>query len=243
MCKSHGVSQGGGHGLSRRGLMMAGAAGAAAFLSGGIPFPAFAQAPPNAISPDDALKRLMDGNGRYVANNPSQKDFSAGRAARAQAQYPFAAILSCADSRVAPELAFDEGPGELFVVRLAGNFVNDDGLASLEYGAKFLGTPVIMVLGHSNCGAVDATIKVLKDNAKLPGHLPELVNSIKPAVEKAKASNPSNLLDAAITANVALNVNRLKTAKPILSKMVADGKVKVVGAVYDLASGKVNLVG
>lgn len=239
MCKTHGAP----HGLSRRGLMMAGAAGAAAFLSGGVPFPAFAQAPPNAISPDDALKRLMDGNGRYVANSPNQKDFSAGRAARTQAQYPFAAILSCADSRVAPELAFDEGPGELFVVRLAGNFVNDDGLASLEYGAKFLGTPLIMVLGHSNCGAVDAAIKVLKDNAKLPGHLPELVNSIKPAVEKAKASNPSNLLDASITANVALNVNRLKSAKPILSRMIADGKVKVVGAVYDLASGKVNLIG
>lgn len=230
------------HGLSRRGLMMAGAAGAAAFLTGGVPFPAFAQAPPNAISPDEALKRLMDGNGRYAANNPSQKDFSAGRAARAQAQYPFAAILSCADSRVAPELAFDEGPGELFVVRLAGNFVNDDGLASLEYGAKFLGTPLIMVLGHSNCGAVDAAIKVLKDNAKLPGHLPELIGAIKPAVEKAKASKPANLLDASIAANVSLNVNRLKTAKPILSKMISDGKVKVVGAVYDLASGKVNMV-
>lgn len=230
------------HGLSRRGLMMAGAAGAAAFLTGGVPFPAFAQAPPNAISPDEALKRLMDGNGRYAANNPSQKDFSAGRAARAQAQYPFAAILSCADSRVAPELAFDEGPGELFVVRLAGNFVNDDGLASLEYGAKFLGTPLIMVLGHSNCGAVDAAIKVLKDNAKLPGHLPELISAIKPAVEKAKASKPANLLDASIAANVSLNVNRLKTAKPILSKMISDGKVKVVGAVYDLASGKVNMV-
>ncbi|OYW52922.1 MAG: carbonic anhydrase [Rhizobiales bacterium 35-68-8] len=231
------------HGLSRRGLMMAGAAGAAAFLTGGVPFPAFAQAPaPNAISPDAALKRLMDGNARYAANTPDQKDFTAGRAARAQAQYPFAAILSCADSRVAPELAFDEGPGELFVVRLAGNFVNDDGLASLEYGAKFLGTPLIMVLGHSNCGAVDAAIKVLKDNAKLPGHLPELISAIKPAVEKAKASKPANLLDASIAANVSLNVQRLKTARPILSKMVTDGKVKVVGAVYDLPTGKINLL-
>ncbi|MEW6256338.1 MAG: carbonic anhydrase [Pseudomonadota bacterium] len=238
MCESHGF------GLSRRGFIVAGAAAA---LSGGVALPAFAQgantAPPNAISPDAALKRLMDGNARYAANTPDQKDFTAGRAARASAQYPFAAILSCADSRVAPELAFDEGPGELFVVRLAGNFVNDDGLASLEYGAKFLGTPLIMVLGHTNCGAVDAAIKVLKDNAKLPGHLPELVNSIKPAVEKAKAEKPANLLDASIAANVALNVNRLKTAKPILSKMIADGKVKVVGAVYDLATGKVNLIG
>lgn len=234
MCENHGF------GLSRRGFIVAGAAAA---LSGGVALPAVAQTAPNAIAPEAALKRLMDGNGRYVANAPSERDFSAGRAARAVAQYPFAAILSCADSRVAPELAFDEGPGELFVVRLAGNFVNDDGLASLEYGAKFLGTPLIMVLGHTNCGAVDATIKVLKDNAKLPGHLPDLVNSIKPAVEKAKAQKPANLLDAAITANVALNVERLKTARPILSKMVADGKVKVVGAVYDLATGKVNLIG
>ncbi|MFG1461352.1 carbonic anhydrase [Xanthobacter sp. DSM 24535] len=233
------------HGMSRRGLMIAGAAGAAAVLTGAVPFSAHAQnaAPPNAITPDAALKRLMDGNARYAANTPNQKDFTAGRAARATAQYPFAAILSCADSRVAPELAFDEGPGELFVVRVAGNFVNDDGLASLEYGAKFLGTPLIMVLGHTNCGAVDATIKVLSDNVQLPGHLPELVNAIKPAVEKAKAEKPANLLDAAITANVAFNVERLKNARPILSEMVAAGKVKVVGAVYDLATGKVAMIG
>lgn len=227
--------------FSRRGFL---AAGAATALSTGFAWPAAAQTPPpNAIAPDAALKRLLDGNARYTANAPEQKDYSAGRAARASAQYPFAAILSCADSRVAPELAFDQGPGELFVVRLAGNFVNDDGLASLEYGAKFLGTPLIMVLGHSNCGAVDAAIKVLKDNVKLPGHLPELVRSIKPAVETAKAQKPANLLDAAIAANVALNVTRLKTAKPILSGLVADKKVQVVGAVYDLATGKVSLLG
>lgn len=233
MCDAHGF------GLSRRGFMVAGAAAA---LSGGVALPAIAQTAPNAITPDAALKRLMDGNARYVANTPNQKDFSAGRAARTVAQYPFAAILSCADSRVAPELAFDEGPGELFVVRVAGNFVNDDGLASLEYGAKFLGTPLIMVLGHTNCGAVDATIKVLADNVQLPGHLPDLVNSIKPAVEKAKAEKPANLLEAATAANVMLNVQRLKTARPILSKMEEEGKVKVVGAVYDLPTGKVNLL-
>ncbi|GGF52666.1 carbonic anhydrase [Azorhizobium oxalatiphilum] len=236
---SHSSDSRPGFGLSRRGFLAAGAFSAL----GGLALPALAQTPPpNAISPDAALKRLMDGNGRYAASAPEQKDFTAGRAARASAQYPFAAILSCADSRVAPELAFDQGPGELFVVRLAGNFVNDDGLASLEYGAKFLGTPLIMVLGHSNCGAVDAAIKVLKDKVKLPGHLPELVRSIKPAVETAKAQKPANLLDASIAANVALNVNRLKTAKPILSGLVAEKKVQVVGAVYDLATGKVSLL-
>lgn len=236
MCDHHDFS------LSRRGLLVAGAAAA---VSGGFSFSASAQAPatpPNAISPDAALKRLMDGNARYVANTPTQRDFSAGRAARATAQFPFASILGCADSRVAPELAFDEGAGELFVVRVAGNFVNEDGLASLEFGAKVLGAPLIMVLGHSSCGAVDATINVLRDNVQLPGHLPELVNSLKPGVEKAKAEKPANLLDAAIAANVSYNVERLKTAKPILAEMVSQGKVKVVGAVYDLATGKVSLI-
>lgn len=150
--------------------------------------------------------------------------------------------MSCADFRVAPELAFDQGPGELFVVRVAGNFVNTDGLASLEYGVKFLGIPLIMVLGHTNCGAVDATIKVLKDNAELPGHLPELVNSIKPAVEVAKKAGSDDLLDRAITENVRHNVAELNKAEPIVSRLVGDGRVKVVGGVNDLATGKVALV-
>ncbi|HEY6992314.1 MAG TPA: carbonic anhydrase [Xanthobacteraceae bacterium] len=236
MCDDHRL------GVSRRGLLSLGAA--AAWASA---LPAFAlEAPPatapNAISPDEALKRLTDGNARYAANAPATKDFSAGRAARVAKQYPFAAILSCADSRVAPELAFDQGPGELFVVRVAGNFVDDDGLASLEYGVKFLGVPLIMVLGHSNCGAVDATIKVMTEHAKLPGHLPGLVRAIKPAVEAAQKAKAANLLDEAITENVRYNVGRLNKAKPIVSAFVAEGKVKVVGARYDLATGKVSLV-
>ena len=198
--------------------------------------------PQNAISPDDALKRIMEGNARYAANTAANKDFSAGRAARVTGQHPVAAILSCADSRVAPELAFDQGPGDLFVVRVAGNFVNDDGLASIEYAVKFLGTPLIMVLGHSNCGAVGAAIKVLKEGAKLPGHLQEMVRDIKPAVEIAKRGKPDNLLQASIEENVRLGVRRLTTAKPIVSKLVQDKKVKVVGANYDLASGKVGLL-
>lgn len=229
--------------LSRRGLLGAGAA-SMAFL-GGLALPASAQtelpAAPNAISPHAALARLMEGNARYVANAPQVKDFSAGRAARAQAQYPFVGLVSCSDSRVAPELAFDQGPGEVFVVRLAGNFVNDDGLASLEYGVKVLGIPLLMVLGHSNCGAVDAAIKVVKDRIELPGHLPQLINAIKPAVE-ASAGQPGNALDNAIVANVRLNVKRLIEAKPILAEAVAAGKVKVVGAVYDIGTGKVSMV-
>ena len=143
--------------------------------------PALDEPPRNAIAPEAALQRLLGtGNERFVANAPEQKDHSAGRAAMASAQYPIAAILSCADSRVSPELLFDQGPGDLFVVRLAGNFVNDDGLASLEYAVKILGVPLLMVLGHSNCGAVDAAIKVVKKGVELPGHLPELIDWISP---------------------------------------------------------------
>ena len=143
---------------------------------------------------------------------------SAGRAARVSAQYPIAAILSCADSRVSPELLFDQGPGDLFVVRVAGNFVHDDGLASLEYAVKILGVPLLIVLGHTNCGAVDAAIKVVKEGAELPGHLPELIESIKPAVIAAQAGHPADLLATAIEENVKLNVKRLHADEPIVPR-------------------------
>jgi carbonic anhydrase len=197
---------------------------------------------PNAIGADASLRRLMQGNARYVANKPAHRDFSAGRAERARSQFPVAAVLSCADSRVAPEFAFDQGPGDLFIVRLAGNFANDDGLASLEFAVKFLGVPLVMVLGHSNCGAVAAAIKVVEDETQLPGHLPGLVQSIKPAVEAAKAKSPKDLLAAAITENVALNVKRLETAQPLLASFAQTKGVKIVGGVYDLATGKIGLL-
>lgn len=218
--------------------------GAAAVAAAGLfslPGPVLAQAP-NAIAPDEALKRLMDGNARYVANAPSNRDFSIDRAARATSQYPIAAILSCADSRVSAELTFDQTQGDIFSVRLAGNFVNDDGLASLEYATRFLGTPLIMVLGHTSCGAVDAAIKVLQQGIKLPGHLPELIKSIKPAVESAKKRQPANLLDESIVENVRLNVRRLQTAKPVIADKVREGKVRIVGGIYDISTGRVALV-
>lgn len=197
---------------------------------------------PNAIAPEAALQRLMQGNERYVANAPEQNDHSASRAARVSVQYPIAAILSCADSRVSPELLFDQGPGDLFVVRVAGNFVHDDGLASLEYAVKILGVPLLMVLGHTNCGAVDAAIKVVKEGAELPGHLPELIESIKPAVIAAQAGHPADLLAAAIEENVKLNVKRLHADEPIVSEALAAKKVAAVGGIYDLATGKVSLI-
>jgi carbonic anhydrase len=232
--------------FSRRNLMF----GAGATLAASaLPLsPAFAAEPagegpaPNAISPDAALQLLVQGNERYAANAPEQKDYSAGRAARVSAQFPIAAILSCSDSRVAPELAFDQGPGDLFVVRLAGNFLNDDGLASLEYAVRFLRVPLLVVLGHSNCGAVAAAIKVVMDRAELPGHLPELIDSIKPAVIAAHGRHPGDLLAAAIEENVKLNVKRMHDDEPVLSEALAAKKIAAVGGVYDLATGKVSLL-
>jgi len=233
--------------VSRRSFLGAGALAVLAPWGVGVasaadPATPGAAPPPNAIAPADALQRLMDGNLRYAANAPNERDFSSGRAARVKAQYPIAAILSCADSRVAPELAFDQGPGDLFVMRVAGNVMSPDLLASLEYAVHFLGVPLVMVLGHTNCGAVDAAIKVLKTQAVLPGHLPGLVASIKPAVIVAEKSQTGDLLDNAIAANVRLQVAQLKISPPVVDKLYAAKKIGIVGAVYDLRTGRVALV-
>jgi carbonic anhydrase len=233
--------------VSRRDFLRAGALAALVpwSMSGAIaadpPAPG-APPPQNAIAPADALKRLMEGNARYAANTPNERDFSSGRAARVQGQYPIASILSCSDSRVAPEFAFDQGPGDLFVMRVAGNIVNTDLLASIEYGAQFLGVPLIMVLGHTGCGAVDAAIKVLKTKAVLPGHLPELIAAIKPAVEGAEKMKTGDLLDNAVAENVRRQVTRLKKSKPIVQKFYEGKKIDIVGGVYDLATGKIAVV-
>lgn len=197
---------------------------------------------PNAIAPEQALARLVAGNLRYAANTPANKDFLADRASRVAAQYPIAAILSCADSRVAPELAFDQGPGDLFVVRVAGNFVSEEGLASLEYGIMYLGIPLVVVLGHTHCGAVGATVNAIQRGAVFPGHLGQLTRAIKPAVALAQPRGEDNLVANATIENVRLNVNRLSVSRPIIGPYVEKGKVKVVGALYDLATGTVNLV-
>jgi carbonic anhydrase len=233
--------------VSRRSFLMTGAAAALAPL---IARAAMAADPPkpgappprNAIAPADALKRLLDGNARYAANNPTERDFSSGRAALAQAQFPIASILSCSDSRVVPDLVFDQSPGDLFVMRVAGNIVTPNLLASIEYGAQFLGSPLILVLGHSSCGAVDATIKVLKDKAVLPGHLPELVAAIKPAVIIAEKTQKGSLLDNATAENVRRQVARLKSSPPVVQKFYQDKKIDIVGGVYDIATGKVTLI-
>ncbi|MDB5488732.1 MAG: carbonic anhydrase, partial [Reyranella sp.] len=195
--------------FSRRNLFAAGAGALAlAASTSALPQPAFAQPSRAVDTPDAAFARLMEGNARYVSGQLNERDFSAGRAARAQGQAPFAAILGCADSRVAPELAFDQAPGELFVVRVAGNFVTPDGLGSLEYGAAVLGTKVIMVLGHTSCGAIGATIGALQKGNTLPGHIASLIGAMKPPIEPVVKAGGPDLEQRAVVANVQANVKR-----------------------------------
>ena len=198
--------------------------------------------PQNDIPPDAALERLMKGNARYVKGVSRRHDFKAEREALVGGQNPYAGILSCADSRIAPEYAFDSGRGDLFVCRVAGNFANDDTIASLEYAVAVLNAPLFMVLGHEACGAVDATIKSLKDNTTLPGHLPSLVSNLAPAVNAVK-DKPGDLLANATRQNVIDNVAKFKAATPILSAAVEQGKLKIVGGIYRLGDGKVDLIG
>jgi carbonic anhydrase len=218
------------------------------FLEGVLAATALAAVPralramPNNISPSTALQRLMEGNARYVRNQIDVKDFSAGRAARAQAQYPIAAILSCADSRVAPEFIFDRDPGELFVCRVAGNYMNVDILASLEYGVEVLGAPLIMALGHTNCGAVKAVLQYEKDRKPLPGHLQMLLDAVSPGVVEAMRQGPTDQLDHAIEANVRHNAQRIRQAHPVIAKAVDEKRLDVVSAVYELATGEVRLL-
>jgi carbonic anhydrase len=216
--------------LSRRGVL----GGFSAMLAA-----AAAPAPGDSLSGDAALRELMAGNVRYRENRTHVRDFAVGRAARVATHRPVASVLSCSDARVGPEFVFDQGPGDLFVVRVAGNILQAEGLASLEYAAQFLGSPLVFVLGHSNCGAVDAAIKTVRDNASLPGHLPELIDQVKPAVIAAQQTHPADLLSAAIAENVRRTMQAVVAAQPLLAGMIADGKVKVAGGVYDIATGRV----
>ena len=197
--------------------------------------------PQNVLSPDAALERLMNGNARYVHGVSKRHDFKHEREPLAAGQNPFAGVLSCANSRISPEFCFDTARGDVFVCRVAGNFASDDIIASFEYAVQVLDTPLIMVLGHDACGAVDATVKSLKDGTTLPGHLPALVAAISPAV-KAVQGEGGDILANAIRRNVAMNVEKLKSATPILSQFVGDKKLRIVGGIYKLATGHVELL-
>lgn len=196
-------------------------------------------------TPDEALKKLMDGNKRFVDSvKKSPRRTVEVRKEVVQGQSPYAAILACADSRVPPEIIFDQGIGDLFVVRVAGNFVNPSNyavLGSLEYGVLVLGASVLMVLGHSRCGAVSGAIDAVQKGTEFPGSIDEIVNSIGPAVVEAK-DETGDLLENSIVSNVQLQVDKLIGAVPILGDKVREGKLKIVGGNYDLYTGEVKIV-
>jgi carbonic anhydrase len=190
------------------------------------------------ITPTAALERLMAGNRRYVADQlerPNQDP--ARRAEVVRGQYPFAAVLSCSDSRVPSEIIFDCGLGDLFIVRTAGHVLGPAALGSLEYSAESLAVPLIMVVGHSQCGAVTA---VVADGAELPGAMRSLGLFIQPALERAKA-RPGNLLANTIHSNTARTVDLLRQSEPFLRPRVEAGRLLIVGAYYDLETGVVTL--
>jgi carbonic anhydrase len=195
-----------------------------------------------ATDPEEALKKLLAGNKRYVTEKVSGPNRSSKRRAElAKGQHPFAVIVSCSDSRVPPELLFDQGVGDLFVVRTAGNVVDDIAIGSIEYAVEHLGTRLIVVLGHERCGAVDATVK----GGEAPGKIKNVVEAIKPAVEKARAKGPGDhgcdLLCSAVKTNVKMVAEKLRSGSPILAEFIEDGMLKTVGAYYDLDSGSVSL--
>ncbi|MBR8833605.1 MAG: carbonic anhydrase [Stigonema ocellatum SAG 48.90 = DSM 106950] len=193
-------------------------------------------AKPKPINSEAALDRLIEGNKRFVEDkrlNPHQSKIRLEQTA--VAQYPFAAILGCADSRVPAEIIFDQGLGDLFVVRLAGNVTSPTAIGSLEFATSVLGAQLIVVLGHTKCGAVIAATK----NDLLPGRIGTFVEDIKPAVERVK-NKEGDLVDNAVTANVQYQQQLLAESSTIFRKLIKEGKLKITGGRYDLASGKVS---
>ena len=203
-----------------------------------------ADAPAVDRKPDAVLKSLLEGNKRFVDGkllHPGRtpKDFLA----LAEGQRPFAIIVACADSRVAPELIFDQGIGDLFVVRIAGNIVSGAGptvKGSIEFAVAELGARLILVLGHSQCGAVKAAIEHIDAKDALPGSIGELIKPIGPAVLAAR-DLPGDRLNNVIKANVMEGVKRLEGLDPIVAKFVKSGEAKVVGGTYELSTGKVEI--
>jgi len=224
--------------VSMRALVLVGMWGATTAWSAGAP-PAAA---PHAVAPaaamptaDAVLAELKAGNQHHVAHLYKHPHESAARQRElVQGQQPHAVILTCADSRVAPEIVFDQGLGDLFTIRVAGNIAADAEVASIEYAAEHLHTPLVVVMGHQSCGAVAAAVA----GGEAPGHLPTLIDAIRPAVDKARGL-PGDLAANAMRINVEMVVARLRSSQPLLAGLVASGKLRIVGAVYSLENGKV----
>lgn len=185
-----------------------------------------------------SLKKLLDGNKRCVVckqQNPRQD--ARRRKEVSKGQKPFAVIVGCSDSRIPPNLVFDQGLGDLFVVRLAGNIIDNAALGSIEYAVEHLGTKLVVVLGHGKCGAVTAATQ----SADAPGHVSTIVKAIQPAVKKAQKMK-GDLIENATRMNVTLMVKKIKSSKPILAEMAANGEIEIVGAYFNIESGEVEII-
>lgn len=198
--------------------------------------------PQNVLDPDAALAQLVAGNERYVSGVSRRHDFTHERPALATGQNPYAAVLGCADSRVVPEYAFDCARGDLFVARVAGNFANDDMLGSLEYAVAVLEVPLILVLGHERCGAVAAAVRAVTQSVEYPGQISSLVSAISPSVEKARAL-AGDLQETATAQNVRDTVAALSARSTIIRDAAQAGKLRVVGGIYRLGTGRVEFLG
>ena len=195
-----------------------------------------------SLSPDEAMKRLAEGNARFRKNQLAHPRQNMARVSEtSKGQHPFAVVVTCADSRLSPEIIFDQGIGDLFVLRVAGNIPDDHMLGSVEYAITHLGSRLVMVLGHENCGAVKATLEAGKDIKKLPGHVSSLAKSIAPAV-KDDLCEKGDKLQCAVRANVRHVVDGLNKNQPIIGKMAKDEDIVIVGAVYDIETGKVKVL-
>lgn len=216
---------------TRRSFLLSSAAAVALTATESAALAANMQPP---MSASNSLKALLAGNARFVAGTPKCMPATVRRAELANGQAPFAAVLGCSDSRVPVETVFDHEPGDIFVVRVAGNFADPVGIGSLQYSVAVLKSSLVMVLGHTACGAVQAATKFVKTGEKFPGQIQTLAAALAP-VAKSTQHMPGDWVHNAIIANVKANVAKLK-ADPII------GKAEIVGGVYDLASGKVTLV-
>lgn len=223
---------------------MIGAAGGMLAATGALAAPATnaVKPPKTTLTPDQALALLKKGNASFLTDSPIRA--ASGRAERirlAQGQSPFAAYVTCSDSRVSPELLFGRGLGELFIIRNAGNTVDTVALGSIEYAVAELGVPLVVVMGHESCGAVAAALDVVRNNTVFPGSIGRMVEPIIPAVLQAQQRRTGDPLANAVRANVSRVVRQLRTATdPLLLEPQRTGKVKVVGAYYNLASGGVD---
>ena len=228
---------------SRRRLMAAVAftpVAAAAALPARTSFAAGAD-PATRISAETARQRLIDGNRRYVAGRHLRIDHSPRREATAPKQTPFAIILGCSDSRVPPEILFDQGLGDLFTIRVAGNIAGDLAIGSMEYAVEHFAVPLIVVLGHERCGAVTATVTAVSSGVMPPPHLDSLVTAIRPAVDASKTMQ-GDAVENAIVTHVRRTVDALNASGPVLADAVGSGRLKIVGAEYHLASGHVDFL-